>query len=177
MPEENSLVARSKKGDLQAFEQLIKSLQARLYRVAFLLSGNREEAEDLLQDTFLNLYQSLPRFQGRSMVYTYAYRILINLHRRRVRKRKRVTEPLLEDIVASTPSGTEIFAKQEQNERLRVAISKLPPLLQEVIVLRYLEELSYQEIATRLGINEGTVKSRLHNAKRGLRKILTKKNL
>ncbi len=174
MAGENLLVAKMKGNDLETFGQIIASLETRLYRVALFLCGEREEARDLLQETFLGLYQSLPNFKGRSGIYTYAYRILLNLHHKRIRKKKKIIVSLVENVGilhAGRPSAAEDFVKKEKKEKVRAGIARLPALFQEVIVLRYLEELSYREIAEMLKINEGTVKSRLFKAKNLLRNI------
>lgn len=168
--EETSLIAKAKKGNLDAFGELLSSEEAKLFRVAFLLCGEREEARDLLQETFLAIWQALPRFSGRSSFYTYSYRILLNIHHKRRRKR-RILLPFLEGIKVKTRllSPAESFKKEEKRERVREAIAKLPSIFQEVILLCYLEELSYREIAERLGLKEGTIKSRLFKAKKLLR--------
>jgi len=174
MLNEYLLVAAAKKGDLQAFGQIIASLETRLYRVALFLCGEREEAKDLLQETFLGLYQGLSRFAGKSGIYTYAYRILINLHRKKLRRKRKIVISLAEGLRilhVGQPSAAESFAKTERNEKIRAGIARLPALFQEVIVLRYLEELSYREMADMLKVNEGTIKSRLFKAKNLLRKI------
>ncbi|MFH2068623.1 MAG: RNA polymerase sigma factor [Candidatus Omnitrophota bacterium] len=174
MADENLLVSEAKNGDLEAFGQIIISLENRLYHVALFLCGEREEAKDLLQETFLGLYRGLPRFKGKSGVYTYAYRILFNLHHKRLRKKRKITISLTEGVKISLPglpSGAESFAKTEKGEKIRACIARLPALFQEVIVLRYLEELSYREIAKKLKVNEGTIKSRLFKAKNLLRKL------
>ena len=174
MTDENLIVTAAKNGDMQAFSQIITSLETRLYRVALFLCGEREEARDLLQETFLGLYQGLPHFEGKSRVYTYAYRTLLNLYHKRLRKKRKITISLTEGVKITypgLPSAAESFAKTEKKERIRAGIARLPALLQEIIVLRYLEELSYHEIAEMLKINEGTVKSRLFKAKNLLRKI------
>ena len=168
------LVTKAKNGDLEAFGQIITSLETRLYRIALFLCGEREEAKDLLQETFLGLYQSLPNFKEKSGIYTYAYRILLNLHHKRLRKKRKITISLTEGVkitYTGLPSAAESFAEKEKNERIRAGIARLPALFQEVIVLRYQEELSYHEITEMLKINEGTVKSRLFKAKNLLRKI------
>ena len=171
--EESFLITRAKKGDLQAFSQLLSRLQNRLFRVAFLLSGQREEAEDLLQETFLALYQSLPRFSGKSSLYTYTYRILLNIYHKINRKKHPLFLPILKNRSVSIPqSPGESLLKEDRQKRVRKAISKLPSRLQEVIILRYLEELSYFEIASLLRIKEGTIKSRLFKARKVLLKIL-----
>ena len=176
MINEYLLVADAKKGDLQAFGQIITSLETRLYRVALFLCGEREEAKDLLQETFLGLYQGLPRFAGKSGIYTYAYRILLNLHHKRLSRKQKITISLTESVKilhTGQPSAAEFFAKTEKKEKIKIGIARLPALFQEVIVLRYLEELPYREIADMLKVNEGTIKSRLFKAKNLLRKILT----
>ncbi len=166
------LIAKAKEGDLEAFGKLLSSVEARLFRVGLILCGEREEAKDLLQETFLAIYQSLPRFSGRSSFYTYTYRILLNLYNKTKRKQRKILLPLSEDTRASTPSPAEAFLKEERREKVREAIARLPGRFQEVIILRYLEELTYQQIANQLQIKEGTVKSRLFKAKRLLAKIL-----
>ncbi|MCX5641962.1 MAG: RNA polymerase sigma factor [Candidatus Omnitrophica bacterium] len=176
MVDEGLLIAKAKNGDLEAFGQIIASLETRLYRVALFLCGEREEAKDLLQETFLGLHQGLPRFAGKSGIYTYTYRILLNLHHKRLRKKRRITVSLTEGLKITypgLPSAAESFAKTELREKIRVGIAKLPALFQEIIVLRYLEELSYHEIAEMLKVNEGTLKSRLFKAKNLLRNILS----
>ncbi len=164
-----------KTNDLEAFSQVVISLETRLYRAALFLCGEREDAKDLLQETFLGLYQSLPNFKGKSGIYTYAYRILLNLHHKRLRKKRRIIVSLAEN--AAIPhtgqlSAAESFVKSEKQEKVRAVIARLPALFQEVIMLRYLEELSYHEIAAMLKINEGTVKSRIFKAKNLLRNLI-----
>jgi len=125
-----------------------------------------------LQETFLAIYQSLPRFSERASFYTYSYRILLNLYHKTRRKRRKILLPLSEETRAPTLSPADAFLKEERRERVRKGIARLPPRFQEVIILCYLEELTYPEIAKHLRIKEGTVKSRLFKAKRLLAKIL-----
>jgi len=174
MVDESMRTAEIKMNDLESFGQIIASLETRLYRVALFLCGEREDAKDLLQETFLGLYRSLPNFKGKSGIYTYAYRILLNLHHKRLRKKTKITVSLAENVEiphTGRPSAAELFAKTEKKEKVRAVIARLPAPFQEVIILRYLEEFSYHEIAEMLKINEGTVKSRLFKAKNLLRKI------
>ena len=166
------LVAKAKNGDLEAFGKLLATIEAKLFRVALILCGEREDAKDLLQQTFLAIYQSLPRFLGKSSFYTYSYRILLHLYHKMRRKHHKILVPLLNNLRAPSPSPAASFRKEEKKEKVRQAIAKLPPRFQEVIILRYLEERTYQEIAENLKIREGTVKSRLFKAKKLLAKIL-----
>ena len=170
--EEVLLVAKAKKGDLEAFGELLSSVEAKLFRVALILCGEKETARDLLQETFLAIYQSLYRFSGKSSFYTYSYRILLHLYHKMRRKHRKVLIPLLENLRAPTLSPADSFRKKEKKEKVRQAIAKLPSPFQEVIILRYLEELTYQEIAKNLKLKEGTVKSRLFKAKKLLRNEL-----
>ena len=170
--EEDPLVAKAKNGDLEAFGELLASVEAKLFRVALILCGEREDARDLLQETFLAVYQSLPRFSEKSGFYTYSYRILLHHYHKMRRKRHKVLVPLPKNLESSTLSPAQAFRKDERKEKVRRAIAKLPLRFQEVIILRYLEELTYQEIAGNLKIREGTVKSRLFKAKKLLAKIL-----
>ena len=135
------LIAKAKKGDLPAFGELLSAIEARLFRVALILCGEREEAKDLLQETFLAIYQSLPRFLGRSSFYTYSYRILLNLYNKTKRKKRKILLPLSEDVKTKSaiPSPAEAFLKEERREKVRKAIARLPPRFQEVIILYYLE--------------------------------------
>ncbi len=166
------IVAKAKKGDLDAFGELLSTIEAKLFRVALILCGEREDAKDLLQETFLAIYQSLPRFSGKSSFYTYSYRILLHLYHKMRRKHHKILVPLLNNLIARSPSPAASFHKKEKKERVRRAIARLPSRFQEVIILRYLEELTYQEIARNLKIREGTVKSRLFKAKKLLAKFL-----
>ncbi|MFH0795728.1 MAG: RNA polymerase sigma factor [Candidatus Omnitrophota bacterium] len=198
MADEALLIAKAKKGDLDAFGQMLSSVETRLFRVALLLCGERESAKDLLQETFFSLYQSLPRFLGRCSFYTYSYRVLLNLYHKRNRRKKYHLISLSDllrqphspsspfkkggfptikvggyrGISPKAPSPAEEFVLTEKQEKVRLAITKMPFLFQEIISLRYLEELSIAEIARRLRINEGTVKSRLFKAKWLLADIL-----
>jgi len=165
---EKDLVALARKGDQEAFSRLLSSLEPRLFRVALLLTGERETARDLLQETFIGLYRGLPGFLGRSSLYTYGYRILVNQYYKRTRAQARDirAEPeVLQKIPAPGPSPAEIFRQDEKTAGIRKAVARLPEKFRTVIILRYLEELSYTEIAEQLRTNEGTVKSRLFKAR------------
>ena len=170
--EEVLLVVKAKNGDLESFGKLLSLVEAKLFRVALILCGERETARDLLQETFLAIYQILSRFSGKSSFYTYSYRILLHPYHKMRRKHHKVLIPLLENLRTPTPSPAESFREEEKKEKVCQAIARLPLRFQEVIILRYLGELTYQEIAKNLKIREGTVKSRLFKAKKLLAKIL-----
>jgi RNA polymerase sigma-70 factor (ECF subfamily) len=145
----------------------------RLLRSAYLLCGDRTEAEDLVQETFLQAVKSAHLFRGESAIYTWLHGILLNLNRRRWRKQKRFIFD--EEIVrqAASPNLQESEIDREfQTNLLSQAILALSAEHREVIVLRYYEELKLQQIAAQTGVSLGTVKSRLHYAMQCLEKLL-----
>jgi len=156
--------------DLQA---LIDSYGDRLLRSACLLCGDETEAQDLVQDTFVQALKSAHRFRGESAIYTWLHGILLNLCRRHFRKQKRLVfeeERVLQETCQPSPAD-----KLDQDfcaTRLAQAIQKLSPEHREVIVLRYYENLKIEEIARQTSVSKGTVKSRLHYAVRCLEQFI-----
>jgi len=174
--EETGLLRRAKRGDRSALEELLRDLEPRLFRVARFLAGNREEARDLVQETMLALCLRLGAFRGEAKLYTYAYRILVNTFRKRLRKRHLTVPPAdylpyLGRRVASSGAAPD---PEAAGVRLRAGLARLPERYRQVIVSHYLEEAPLVEIARRLGIPEGTVKSRLYKARRLLADRLRK---
>ncbi len=163
---EEQLVTALKSQDPGAVQELVNSYGDRLLRSAFSLCGNETEAQDIVQDTFLQAIRSVHRFQGRSTVYTWLHAILLNLTSHYHRERKRI---IYDDELA----GREISPPEENmvqwdagtaSSALREALRQLSGAHREVIVLRYYEDMKIHEIARHLGISKGTVKSRLHYA-------------
>jgi RNA polymerase sigma-70 factor (ECF subfamily) len=172
--DQEPLITRLKGGEPGAVEELADSFGNRLLRGAFLLCGNETEAEDLVQETFLQAMRSVQRFQGRSSAYTWLYAILLNLTRRHLRERKRI---VYDDQWAEREicPADEVPSRQDArtaSAALMKALGQLSGAHREVIVLRYFEEMKIHEIARQLGISNGTVKSRLHYAVADLRRIL-----
>ncbi|MFN3704774.1 MAG: RNA polymerase sigma factor [Thermoflexales bacterium] len=180
--EERELIARIRAGDPAACALCVESHAPALYRLALRLVGDPQEAEDVLQDTFLSAFQALHHFDGRSSLRTWLHRIAVNAALMRLRKRRsRVTLSLdssqADDAAADfsellpivEPDAEALLLQQETAEMLGDAIERLPQALREVFVLRELEELSTAETAHRLGISEAAVKVRLHRARRALR--------
>ena len=154
-------------------QDLIASHGDRLLRSAFLLCGNETEAQDLVQETFLQAMKAAHRFRGDSTVYTWLHGILLNLCRRHLRKQKRLL--FEEEIVLKETVETSSTHEADQDfcaDRLAQAVQRLSPEHREVIVLRYYENLKIQQIAERTGVSKGTVKSRLHYAMRCLEHFL-----
>ena len=145
----------------------------RLLRSAYLLCGDATEAQDLVQETFLQALKSAHRFRGESAIYTWLHGILLNLSRHHWRRQKRVV--LDENIALETPidGAAEAHADREfRATRLARALQTLSPEHREVIVLRYYENLKIHEIAAQTGVSAGTTKSRMHYALRCLEKLV-----
>jgi RNA polymerase sigma-70 factor (ECF subfamily) len=164
--DESELIAGLKGRDARAAEELVDSYGNRLLRAAFALCGNETEAQDLVQETFLQAIRSVDRFQGRSAVYTWLHSILINLTRHYHRDRKRIVyddDAASREISEPGENPSELDAMAASSALWR-ALRRLSAAHREVIVLRYYENLKIHEIAAQLRISKGTVKSRLHYA-------------
>ena len=159
-------------------EQVIDQHFDRVYRAALILTGNPWDADDLTQETFMVFARQVDRFEGRSAVYTYLYGILLNLDRRERRKfgtRNRKLRVVWESETQSPRSSPEAEAALEVSEwkkSLWSWVEKLPAGQRNVLILRFSEQLSYEEIAETLGIPLGTVKSRIFHGLSTLRTLL-----
>jgi RNA polymerase sigma-70 factor (ECF subfamily) len=179
---DEALVARTRAGDLAAFEQLVEKYRARVYRLAYHVLRDREEAWDCAQDAFTRAFQSLDAFRGQSAFYTWLFRITVNVatdrHRSRAaRTRAFGSEAVPEEEWARTAADPAEppdahAARAEQRRRILEALDRLPPWARTIIMLGDLEGLSYREIADVLNCPIGTVMSRLHNARKRLRGLL-----
>ena len=179
---ERDLVLRAKRGDQDAFEQLVLDNQNRIYSLALRLMGDREEAADLAQEAFLKAWQGLPTFQGESSFSTWLYRLTSNVcidALRRNRRRQAVAETVSLDDDDSwiEPADWEgdpqrLLERAELSRAVERGLEALPDHFRQVLVLRELSGLSYQEIGTAMELDLGTVKSRIARARVALRKIL-----
>jgi RNA polymerase sigma-70 factor, ECF subfamily len=144
----------------------------RLLRSAYLLCGNQTDAQDLVQETFLQAFKAAHRFRGDSAVYTWLHGILLNVNRRRWRKQKRF---VFDDHLLETPVEPPVESEADREfrfSRLARAVQALSPEHREVIVLKYYENLKIEQIAAQTGVSVGTIKSRLHYAVRCLAKLV-----
>ena len=172
--DEEQLIAALKSQDPGAVQELVDSYGDRLLRSAFSLCGNETEAQDIVQDTFLQAIRSIHRFQGRSSVYTWLHAILLNLSRHYHRDRKRIVyDDELADREAppaeENPGNLDVGLA---STALWEALRQLSTAHREVLVLRYYEDMKIHEIAAQVGISKGTVKSRLHYAIEEMQKLL-----
>ena len=180
---EQELVRRAKAGDQDAFEQLVLDNQNKIYTLTFRMTNDREEAEDLAQEAFLKAWHGLPAFQGDSSFSTWVYRLATNVcidFLRRQKRRKEI-EPVMsiddEESGWTEPADWEQdpqrqLEKTERGAALHRALQALADHHRQVLVMRELSGLSYQEIGQALGLDPGTVKSRISRARLALRKIL-----
>jgi RNA polymerase sigma-70 factor, ECF subfamily len=176
------LVERCQAGDLAAFEPLVEKYRQRVWRLAYNVLRDPEEARDVAQDAFIRAYQALASFRGQSAFYTWLFRIVMNLAADRSRQRaargrafgtERVPEEDWERLMTDQGASPDSSAAQtEDRERIAKALGTLSEDHRAIIMLSDVEGLSYREIAEVLDIPIGTVMSRLHNARRRLRTAL-----
>jgi RNA polymerase sigma-70 factor (ECF subfamily) len=174
---EFDLVEACRAGDREAFRELFETYKDKVYSIALRFSGEAASASDITQDTFVKLFSRIAEFRGDSSFDSWLYRVVVNAcldHRRRGRK----WAPLLEQVAGRFSSASvhldEQLARNQTRERVRAAVAALEPELRMVVVLRYTEGLSYQEIAEAFGCPPGTVASRLNRAHRDLAKKLSR---
>jgi RNA polymerase sigma-70 factor (ECF subfamily) len=175
-------VERCQAGDLSAFEPLVEKYRQRVWRLAYNVLRDREEAWDVAQDAFIRAYQALPSFRGQSAFYTWLFRIVMNLAADRARQRaargrafgtERVPEEDWERLMTDQDASPDSSAAQtEDRERIAKALDTLSEDHRTIIMLSDVEGLAYREIAEVLDIPIGTVMSRLHNARKRLRGAL-----
>src|SRR4051795_398730 len=179
--ETEALIQRCLRGDQQAWEQIVRLHWRKVFNVAYKFVGKHDQAEDLTQDIFLKIFKSLDTFDRRANFQTWLISISRNLcidHYRSVRKERQTID---RDVDANelSPAAAEPgpIAALEQRDRimlLRDALASLPDTLRTAVVMRDIQELSYQEIATRLHLPEGTVKSRINRGRTELARQIRK---
>ena len=184
--EELALVQAAKRGEVSAFEQLVKRYDRNIFRIAQHITQNREDAEDVTQDAFLKAYENLEQFQGNSKFYTWLVRIAVNESLMKLRRRRTDrTVSLDEDIKTEedtmprevadwSPNPEQLYKQGELKEILRKTIQGLPASFRTVFVLRDVEGLSTEETAEALNLSIPAVKSRLLRARLQLRERLNK---
>ena len=182
--EEEKLIARVLSGDVNAFEPLVTENQSRVYHLALRLLGSEADAADAAQDAFLRAYTSLGSFRGDSRFSVWLYRLTNNICIDYLRRQKRQNTVSLEtededgestayDIPDETWSPEVIAERAADAEAVRAAMAELTPDLREILTMREIGGLSYEELADALGLELGTVRSRLNRARKKLCAILT----
>jgi RNA polymerase sigma-70 factor (ECF subfamily) len=184
--DEAAIVAQARTGDAKAFNELLQRYERKIFRLALHITQNREDAEDVLQETFLKAYQHLDQFQGQSKFYTWIVRIAVNQALMKLRKRKSDRSVSLDEtidtgedtvareIAAWDENPEEQYGREELNQILTSAVDGLTPIYRAVFVLRDVDGLSTEETAEALELSVPAVKSRLLRARLQLRDKLTR---
>jgi RNA polymerase sigma-70 factor (ECF subfamily) len=184
--DELALVEASRAGDTRAFSELVERYERKIYRLAKHITQNDEDAEDVLQESFMKAYTHLDSFQGDSKFYTWLVRIAVNEALMKLRKRKSdrtvsLDEPqdtgedlVTREIAVWDDDPEKKYSREELAEILDEAVQSLKPSFRTVFVLRDIEELSTEDTAQTLGISIPAVKSRLLRARLQLREKLTR---
>ena len=181
-----ALVDSAKAGDAGAFKALVIRYQRKVYAVALGIVKDPDQAWDVAQEAFVRVHRHLPEFKGDSAFSTWLFRIATHLAIDSVRKERQSQKDDLDDVresdlsgggegIMSTPLGSdpgENALRRELARKMEAALTALPAIHREILVLRELEGLSYEELASRLGIQKGTVMSRLFHARKKMQAAL-----
>lgn len=180
-PDDAQLVARSLKQDQEAFGQLIDRHASSIVNLAYRMVGNRAEAEDLAQETFLSAFKSLATFRADAKFSTWLYRIATNkckdwLRVKRPGEQLHDVDEALDTHVAEDRTPERLLSQQQVALELEQAIQRLPPLYREAFVLKHVEGLSYEEMQAILGVNGDTLKMRVYKGRLQLSRELAELN-
>lgn len=183
--EESELVARARRGDLAAYDDLVRRYQERIYATLYHMTANHEDANDLAQDAFIKAYQALKTFKGGSSFYTWVYRIAVNKTINFLKQRRSRTQMSLNDLDANAEHDPDLVALvsektprreaglAELQEKLNAAMQRLSEPHRLVVTLHDVQGLSHEEIAEIMDCNVGTVRSRLFYARQQLQGYLS----
>jgi RNA polymerase sigma-70 factor (ECF subfamily) len=180
-PNETELLASARRGDRAAFGALVRKHQRRVYACALSMLADAGEAEDAVQETFLRAYRAIARFDGRSELSTWLYRICVNVCLNTLRRRRRVQaqdladprvpEPAADPTSGNTDPGGDAETRDLQR-RLAHALDQLSPTLRTTVILVLVRGLPHKQASEVLGCPEGTIAWRIHEARRKLRVLL-----
>ncbi|MGC8887956.1 MAG: sigma-70 family RNA polymerase sigma factor [Verrucomicrobiia bacterium] len=184
-PDDVTLVKRAQNGDLEAYDELVRRYQERIYSVIYNMTSNRDITDDLAQETFIKAFRALKSFKGDSSFYTWLYRIAVNKTLNHIKKQKEAYTMSLNDLdvnVEHHPDIVSLISEKtplrevglnELQKKLNAALLKLSEKHRLVVVLHDIEGIPHDEIAKILGCNSGTVRSRLFYARQQLQQILS----
>ena len=189
---ERKFIERLARRDERAFNELVELYEARVFRLLLRMLGRRDEAEDMAQEVFVQIFKAITTFRGDSKLSTWIYRVSVNLCKNRMKylsRRHTEGEDELEPVAERAPLDEAkgvTFGDVAQPDRLvegyqlervlQICIAELEPDFREVLILRDVEDLSYDELVEITGLPEGTVKSRLHRA-RGMLKLSVERKM
>jgi len=184
MAEERDLVRKAQQGDVEAYDVLVRRYQGKVYALVYNMTGNKEDAEDRVQDVFIKAFQSVRNFKGQSSFYTWLYRIAVNRTINFLKTRKNKYAISLNDMDSGAerdPAYVELQARespvrdvslQELQEKLNEALQTLSEKHRVVVVMHDIQGIPHEEIAQMMGCSPGTVRSRLFYARQQLQKEL-----
>jgi RNA polymerase sigma-70 factor (ECF subfamily) len=176
--EETEMISRCQRGDQEALKEIFDKYHKKVYRIAYGVVRQREEALDIVQEVFIKLFHSIKNFKGKSHFYTYLYRMVMNTAIDHARKTGKQIISSLDVEGSFQPSddlekGPErILLQKELEERVKLAMDKLPAEQRTALIFRDVEGLSYQEMAEAMGCSIGTVMSRLHYGRKRIQELL-----
>lgn len=182
---ERELIARSRRGDVGAFDVLVRRYEKQVYNTAYRLSGSYDDASDMAQEAFVRAWNNLKSFRGDASFSTWLYRIVTNVFLDERKKRNARPQRPLDEVLAleestvtrqfenAGPSPQDQVEAQERRDLLEQAVAELPLAQRTMVVLYHTQGLSYDEIAAILNLPMGTVKSRLNRARLALRERLS----
>lgn len=171
------LISRARGGDREAFGALVEQYRDNVYRLAYRMCGNAYDADEAAQEAFVAAWRALPNFRGDAKFSTWLYRLTTNAAidvMRREKRHQTVGDGEMVDLADDADSPQETVERTEQQEAVQKALATLSEEYREVLLLRYMEELDYAEIAEVLQLPSGTVKSRINRAKAALKTALLK---
>jgi RNA polymerase sigma-70 factor, ECF subfamily len=176
--EETEMISRCQRGDQEALKEVFDKYNKKVYRIAYGVVRQREEALDIVQEVFIKLFHSIKNFKGKSHFYTYLYRMVMNTAIDHARKTGKQIISSLDQEGSFQPfddleKGPErILLQKELEERVKLAMDKLPAEQRAALIFRDVEGLSYQEMAETMGCSIGTVMSRLHYGRKRMQELL-----
>lgn len=177
--QERQWVEAAKRGDQESFACLVRAYERRVFALTSRMCKQPEDAAEAAQETFLAVWQGLPSFRGDASFSTWLYRLASNtcvdILRRESRRREAASlddEETPADVPDSGPTPQEAAERQELRREIEAGLAALPPEYRQALILREIHQLSYQEIGEALGLDIGTVKSRISRGRQRLRKIL-----
>lgn len=178
--DESDLIQRSKQGEIEAYDTLVRRFQERIYATIYHMTANHEDANDLAQETFIKAYQAIPSFKGDSSFFTWLYRIAVNKTINFLKQRRNKNNLSLNDLDLNAEHDPDLIALvsertprrevglTELQEKLNVAMQQLSETHRLVVTLHDVQGLAHEEIARIMGCNVGTVRSRLFYARQQL---------
>jgi RNA polymerase sigma-70 factor (ECF subfamily) len=187
--EDRELVALCRKGDVDAFEILVRNYQKKMFNIAFRITGSMEDASEVVQDAFVSAHRNLKDFEQKSRFSTWLYSITVNTAKNRLKQNlaRRVHEPCSCDDTpyadsntkriepaSDDPSALDLLIRRDRQKGVQECLNRLEQDFREVIVLRDIQGFSYEEISAMLSIAAGTVKSRIFRARESVKDCLKK---